>query len=331
MNSIKILKNNTVHYGAQHYASDYFLNPGEQIAKDLNDSQMSADIFSGNKVIVDFRFEGQDPDLAEPLLTKLDQMGAKEIFVIYNACVDIDQLNYQALCVKEWGLHFFDIEAMCIRSRDVAEIDRKFLCLLRRPSLSRAKLAQALVNNVESLRISFGSGSDFRSDFYQSFFPNHQYPILIDGHVSFERHNEHADLAFYTCLFNIVAETSSQTDEFSWRSKFLTEKTFKAFALRQIPIWFAVPGLVGQVRQLGFDLFDDIVDHSYDQIQDPDQRRQQVIETVVDLDQRYSFDDCAALKQQLQNRFENNCKLVSQLKSAVNDRAQAAIVCYQND
>ena len=331
MNSIRILNNNVVHYGTQHYASDYLENPSKQIVKDLNDSHLSADIFSGNKVIVDFRFEGQDPDLVDPLISELKQMGVKEIFVIYNACIDVDQLNYRALCVKEWALQWFDTESMCTHSRDITEIDRKFLCLMRRPSLSRAKLAQALVGNIESLRISFGSGSNLHSDFYQSFFPNHQYPILIDGHVSFERQHKHADSAFYTCLFNIVAETSSQTDDFSWRTQFLTEKTFKAFVFRQVPIWFAVPGLVDQARQLGFDLFDDIVDHSYDQIQDPDQRRQSVVETVIDLDRRYSFDDCAALKKQLQHRFENNCKLLSQLKSAVNDRVQAAIACYQND
>ena len=128
-----------------------------------------------------------------------------------------------------------------------------------------------------------------------------------------------------------MPETSNQTDDFSWRTRFLTEKTFKAFALRQIPIWVAVPGLVEEVRKLGFDLFEDIVDHSYDQIQDPDQRRQKIVETVIDLDQRYSFDDCVKMKQQLQPRFEHNCKLLSHLKSVVGDQIQSAINSYQND
>jgi hypothetical protein len=120
-----------------------------------------------------------------------------------------------------------------------------------------------------------------------------------------------------------------ETDEFSWRSQFLTEKTFKAFAFRQVPIWFAVPGLVSQVRDLGFDIFDDIVDHSYDQIQNPDQRRSCVVQTVKDLDNRYSLEQCKQLKEQLQPRFEANGKLLSQLKLQVGTFVQEVITAYQ--
>jgi hypothetical protein len=61
----------------------------------------------------------------------------------------------------------------------------------------------------------------------------------------------------------------------------VTEKTFKCFAWHQVPIWWTMPGLVADVRSLGFDVFDDIMqDHCYDEIQDPDRRITAMLDTL---------------------------------------------------
>jgi hypothetical protein len=75
---------------------------------------------------------------------------------------------------------------------------------------------------------------------------------------------------------------------------------------RQIPIWFGVPGLVEHVRSLGFDTFDDILDHGYDNILDETQRHQSVFELIAKLNDRYSLTDCQILRQQLQPRLAAN-------------------------
>jgi hypothetical protein len=60
-------------------------------------------------------------------------------------------------------------------------------------------------------------------------------------------------------LFHIVAETSiDQT--------LLSEKTFKVFLSGQIPIMCGPQNAIKHLRDLGFDVFDDIIDHSYDSI-----------------------------------------------------------------
>ena len=75
---------------------------------------------------------------------------------------------------------------------------------------------------------------------------------------------------------------------------------------RQIPIWYGVPGLVEHVRSLGFDTFDDILDHHYDAIQDETQRHRSVFDLIAQLNQQYSLGDCQTLRQQLQPRLEAN-------------------------
>ena len=132
-------------------------------------------------------------------------------------------------------------------------------------------------------------------------------PLLVDGMLT-DRVQEFdiSNTLFHSCLFNIVAETSSQS-EANWRSVFLTEKTWKAVMQRQIPIWFGVPGLVEHVRSLGFDTFDDILgDHQYDTIMDETARHQSVFDLIRQINNQCSLADCQTLRQQLQPRLEAN-------------------------
>lgn len=62
-------------------------------------------------------------------------------------------------------------------------------------------------------------------------------------------------------LFHIIAETAIHQTS-------LSEKTFKVFASGQIPIMCGPHNAINHLRELGFDVFDDIVDHSYDKIID---------------------------------------------------------------
>jgi hypothetical protein len=138
-------------------------------------------------------------------------------------------------------------------------------------------------------------------------------PLLVDG-VLTDRVQEFdiSNTQFHSCLFNIAAETSSHTEycgnTSQWRSVFLTEKTWKAIMQRQILIWYGVPGLVEHVRSLGFDTFDDILDHQYDTILDEAQRHQSVFDQISQLNDRYSLADCQTLRQQLRPRLEANFK-----------------------
>jgi hypothetical protein len=60
---------------------------------------------------------------------------------------------------------------------------------------------------------------------------------------------------------NIVTET-----QYDPPTGIITEKTLLAMAAQQIPIVIGHRGIVDQCRRMGFDMFDDLVDNSYDQL-----------------------------------------------------------------
>jgi hypothetical protein len=300
-----------LHYGALHFNAS--IDVPSRIAHDIACCDLKINDIKNNKIVVDFRGEGQCAIVAKPLIDYLQSVPAKNILVIFNACVDADTLDYRSICIPNYmtnHMGWFE-KILSIDYNDF--IDQKFLCLIRRPSASRALVAKLVLDTGCDVRISFGSMSASGLDEYKNILPGMQLPLLIDGiidRINNDTEHNQTNSIFHSCAFNLVVESSSQTDPGVWRSHFITEKTFKAFGLRQIPLWFAVPGLVAQVRKLGFDLFDDIVDHSYDTIPDEHTRFASVAQQIKQLDQQLTLDQCQQLRRSLLDRLNQNFELV---------------------
>jgi hypothetical protein len=76
---------------------------------------------------------------------------------------------------------------------------------------------------------------------------------------------------------NIVTES-----EYNARPGVICEKTLYAFVAGQIPIMIAHPGAVQDCRNMGFDMFDDLVDNSFDYLPN-DERVEQALLRNKDL------------------------------------------------
>jgi hypothetical protein len=81
-----------------------------------------------------------------------------------------------------------------------------------------------------------------------------------------------------------VSETSYNEQSFN-----ITEKTLHFIYGCNYPIMISSPGTVQFLRSMGIDMFDDVIDHSYDDIEDPAERINQAIERnlsvlTIDLD-----------------------------------------------
>lgn len=63
------------------------------------------------------------------------------------------------------------------------------------------------------------------------------------------------------CDINVVTETI-----YDYSPGIISEKTLQAFLGLQIPILIGYQGIVEHCRSLGFDMFDDVVDNSYDNL-----------------------------------------------------------------
>tara|TARA_R110001606_G_C15321417_1_gene644682 strand:+ start:221 stop:1399 length:1179 start_codon:yes stop_codon:yes gene_type:complete len=91
-----------------------------------------------------------------------------------------------------------------------------------------------------------------------------------------------------------------------------TEKTTKAFAMNQIPIFLATPGMVAKLRSMNFDLFDDIIDHSYDKEDDILNRIDLIIEQLIKVCEKPLEHWCDFLENN-KNRFYHNQEHLNRL------------------
>jgi hypothetical protein len=113
----------------------------------------------------------------------------------------------------------------------------------------------------------------------------------------------------------IVGESIFATPSF-----IVTEKTANSFLGCNFPIILGGCGIVAHLRELGFDMFDDVVDHSYDQIANPFDR----IVSAVESNRRLLLDTDHAKQSWMQcrPRFEHNVLVVRNIYSWYEQRAK---------
>lgn len=92
----------------------------------------------------------------------------------------------------------------------------------------------------------------------------------------------------------------------------ITEKSLIPFHFGQLPLFLATEGHIKKLKKLyGFDVFDDIIDHSYDSIIDPKERLYKVLDEIKRLNTKKDF-IIDFYKNNL-SRFENNKQIVKDL------------------
>lgn len=92
------------------------------------------------------------------------------------------------------------------------------------------------------------------------------------------------------------------------RETIITEKTLMAMWAGTLPIWVGGWRIADWMSSQGFDVFEDIVDHSYQNLPDPQQRTEQAIERNLAL--LKDFDQAQAFLQQHRARFMHNLTLL---------------------
>lgn len=192
--------------------------------------------------------------------------------------------------------------------------DKFLISLCRRPTWFRVALTEELIRRrlTDDSIVSCGSDTESEFDCWKELFVSSdlrdQFPLLVDGLVSRGQEAYLNEIGFSRAFVNVVNETShdpwanqntklriyrdaNPNDRWPsglhhWCRLFVTEKTIKAVAMRQIPIFNTVRYHVKLMRAMGLDMFDDIVDHSYDEIANPVQRIQAVADQVEKLYKR---------------------------------------------
>lgn len=95
--------------------------------------------------------------------------------------------------------------------------------------------------------------------------PCHEYYLI--------NYNQNLAPLYHNTFIDIVTDTT-----FFEPSEFLNDKYVNAILGANFPIFIASSGTVAQLRLMGFDVFDDVINHSYDTIVDHAVRLSQAIE-----------------------------------------------------
>lgn len=86
----------------------------------------------------------------------------------------------------------------------------------------------------------------------------------------------HDSVIYDQTSISLVTETYADAR----RGLFITEKSYKPIANCHFQIWISQPGIVEFFRNLGFDMFDDFVDNSYDIVVDDILRFESALDSV---------------------------------------------------
>ncbi len=201
------------------------------------------------------------------------------------------------------------------------EIDETpIMSLCGRPTEDRANFTKQLLDLFgDKCRVSFGNTTHYplaskKTLLYKSIMDPYEFPFKkgTDDKILDTIHLQHnpPGIPLYKSLVSIVHETNN----YDHTGIFLTEKSFKVFAWHQIPIFVATPGHVQVIRELGFDMFDDIIDHSYDYAH-PHVHQLKIFAELSKFLARYpTVDDVRELRKQLWPRIVANHELVIKLK-----------------
>ncbi len=332
---IRYINNTTVFYDIWKWIATQDLRNGD-IAKyvldDLAKANISVDKVKDFTWIVDAHVEGHDADDVEHLRQYLIGHGVTRFGAVYTCYVDTDKLPYPAVCLPNKMIYNDWYQHLQLQQVDWQNMPmtHKLVCPMRRPSLSRVHLAKRLLGifDPSEIIISLGTNNDYvREDIKQLIQP-HPWPLMVD-HPIVDNKQQHRlkHEKFYTAPVKLVVESSNEIDPGVWTSQFITEKSYKALCWRQLPVWYAVPGLVERIREQGFDVFDDVIDHSYDLEVDPWKRMVMVLIEI----KRLTLLNTVQIRNDVWSRLESNADLINGIHNTAHSQHEAAITGLINE
>ena len=179
---------------------------------------------------------------------------------------DLDRVYSGPINLVKFSNHNYDLARNLAQCFDQwkpilsAEKTRAWQCLNGRITPHRRHVAYKL-RELDNGWLSLGTEMPLPEHNYSCYFGCDNVPNFLA-----------LDYVYGSAPVNIVTET-----EYDPPTGIVTEKTLMAFAAQQIPVVIGHRGIVDQCRRMGFDMFDDVVDTSYDNLPN-DQRCQAALE-----------------------------------------------------
>lgn len=194
-----------------------------------------------------------------------------ENIVVLSWHMDIQYLypNLQIFYVSNF--HHLELHSFLKRRRLIEHVFNNtqprpysVLCLNRAARPHRLELVKKL-KNINSTLVTlqqYGINSPYPNIEFESYDYNNILNLLS------------LQETYNACDFSIVSETC-----YTEPGVFVTEKTIHTILALHPALYVATPGHVAKLRSYGFDVFDDVFDHSYDNEPDPHKRMEKLLES----------------------------------------------------
>lgn len=281
----------------------------------LNGSQIDSKIMSQNqqknRFVIINTHEGASHHWFDRLIPDIVENGAVPMhqIVIRSSClVDADSpvghigsvIDYVTDTVSEYP----DITQVAPR-----EITHHYVCLNNQHRWQRLELVKRLIDlgQIQHGKVSYlqAPRSSLEPEYLKFF------PMTVDKKsITWTQGHDINLPALKGAALNVVTESCYEKkpgDEHleTHHLPGLTEKTFKSILLSQFPIFVAPMNTVQCYRDLGFDAFDDVIDHSYDLEPDP-VKRLSVIAAQIEKFCQIGLPELQILFDQNRERFQRN-------------------------
>jgi len=298
---------------------------------------------SKTKIVVDITTESGNLQI---FLDSFNELTNKEPYQFYlivdsdlSKYIDEVKINYKIL--HSFNLVFYaflnDLSDNKLHNKkEIFANKQGFVCLNNSARIHRVWLfLEFLKRNISLDTSSFlfttggPNGSKYNEEVYkdivESFYnestiSKDEYELLINYPLP---KNLDYDLSNYSYIqneinssFEYIVNLSTENvmgltfgDESPYGMITFTEKILKPFLAKQIPLFIALPGLHNVLRNLGFDLFDDLIDTDYESELNHNKR---ISKTVDELEKLMKI-DLVKFKYENPKRFDYNFNLLYEL------------------
>lgn len=131
------------------------------------------------------------------------------------------------------------------------------------------------------------------------------HPLIPDQNFKFQYQAD-----FYSLVsLDIAVETT-----YNYPYPYITEKSIRPIACKRLFVVIGPQGIIKKLKDYGFDMFDDYISHSYDSIDNPQDRLITVTNTIKEFCSR-DLNDIKTFYRNNQNRFDKNFKILQSLKN----------------
>ena len=244
--------------------------------------------------------------LIQKLITECGVVASQ--IILYSSCVkDKDSPISHVGSIVEYASTMIE-KFPSVIDLHAGPVTHHFVCLNRMHRWQRLGIVKLLLERdlAKYGRISYTDVSCLPYDQYRRHFPmivDFDRPTIDQGYVV-------DSLALTNAMFNVITESCYEREpgKINYESHpcpGFTEKTFKCMMMAQLPIWVAPRHTVACFRELGFDAFDDIVDHSYDLEPDPVYRLSLIADEIQRCTQ-LPLGTLDRLRRDLLPRFQDN-------------------------